>query len=57
MFLLINAGDNKYYQDRHYDVSWVWDSISPYIILGTYDHELYGCSNSLSGIWHMFLDR
>ena len=27
--LLMKVSDNKYTQDRHHDISWVWDSMFP----------------------------
>ena len=47
----------EYSQDRHHDISWVWNSMSPWIILNICDHKNHNHSISLSRIWNILIKK
>ena len=51
--ILIEVGDNKYSQQKPYDISWFEIAC---LLRWSQGHVIkkIGHSNSLSGIWHMF---
>ena len=51
--MMISHGIETVCSLGHHDISWDWDSMSPWVIQRTCNHEICGHSNSFSGIWHM----
>ena len=54
--LLMKVNDNNYSQYRHHDISCDWDIVSPWVILRTCEHKIYGHNKSLSKILYMLLE-